>query len=60
MAEAQGLLEPQDLQTWRLLYAPGAYTRERFQGYLPVDARLSRPGRPGATYEEVVDNRAWQ
>jgi NitT/TauT family transport system substrate-binding protein len=61
VAEAQGLLEPQDLQTWRLLYGPPApYTRERFQdtywwmqGYPNLVA-------PGATYEEVVDNRAWQ
>src|SRR5262249_52026111 len=31
-AEARGLLEPHELQTWRLLYAPPApYTRERFE-----------------------------
>ena len=31
-AEARGLLEPHELQTWRLLYAPPApYTLERFE-----------------------------
>jgi NitT/TauT family transport system substrate-binding protein len=61
VAEAKGLLEPHELQTGRLLYGPPApYTRERFQdtyrwmqGYPDLVA-------PGATYEEVVDNRAWQ
>jgi NitT/TauT family transport system substrate-binding protein len=59
--EAGGLLEPHELQTWRLLYAaPMPYTRERFertyqwmQGYPDLVA-------PGATYESVVDNRAWE
>ena len=54
--EAKGLLEPQELQTWRLLYGPPTpYTRERFedtynwmQGYPDLVA-------PGAVYEEVVD-----
>ena len=59
--EAGGLLEPHELQTWRLLYAaPMPYTRERFertyqwmQGYPDLVA-------PGATYKSVVDNRAWE
>ena len=59
--EARGLLEPHELQTWRLLYAPPApYTRERFErtyqwmlGYPELVAL-------GATYEAVVDNRAWE
>ena len=59
--EASGLLEPHELQTWRLLYGPPTpYTRERFNdtyqwmlGYADLVA-------PGATYEEVVDNRAWE
>jgi NitT/TauT family transport system substrate-binding protein len=61
VVEAKGLLEPQELQTWRLLYGPPApYTRERFQ-----DTYRWMQGYPnlvaaGATYEEVVDNRAWQ
>jgi hypothetical protein len=51
----------QALQTWRLLYSPPApYTRERFQdtyGWMQGYPNLVAPG---ATYEEVVDNRAWQ
>ena len=58
--EAKGLLDSQDLNTTRLLYAPPApYTVERFedtyrwmQGYPDLVAT-------GARYEEVVDNRAW-
>ena len=53
--------KPHELQTWRLLYAaPMPYTRDRFertyqwmQGYPDLVA-------PGATYESVVDNRAWE
>jgi NitT/TauT family transport system substrate-binding protein len=58
--EAGGLLDPKDLKLSRLLNAPPQpYTRERFQhtyewtrdwGLVP----------PGATYENTVDNRAWQ
>ena len=58
--EAKGLLDPEDLNTTRLLYAPPTpYTVERFedtyrwmQGYPDLVAT-------GARYEEVVDNRAW-
>ena len=58
--EAKGLLDPQDLNKTRLLYAPPApYTMERFedtyrwmQGYPDLVAT-------GASYSEVVDNRAW-
>ena len=59
--EAQGLLEPHELQTWRLLYGPPVpYTRERFQA--TYEWMLSYPGlvAPDATYESVVDNRAWE
>jgi hypothetical protein len=60
VTESKGLLEPQDLNTTRLLYGPPApYTAERFedtyrwmQGYPDLVA-------PGATYDAVVDNRAW-
>ena len=58
--EAGGLLELKDLKLGRILNAPPEpYTRERFQhtyewtrdwGLVP----------PGATYENTVDNRAWQ
>ena len=59
--EARGLLEAHELQTWRLLYAPPVpYTRERFED--TYQWMLGYPGlvAPGATYEQVVDNRAWQ
>jgi hypothetical protein len=60
VAEAQGLLEPQDLQTWRLLYGPPApYTRERFEDTYRWMQSYPDLVAPGATYEEVVDNRAW-
>jgi len=58
--EAGGLIEAKDLRASRLLNAPPVpYTRERFDhtynwtlgwGLVP----------PGATYENTVDNRAWQ
>ena len=59
--ESKGRLEPKDLDTRRLLYGPPApYTRERFEdtyrwmlGYPDLVA-------PGAVYEDVVDNRAWE
>jgi NitT/TauT family transport system substrate-binding protein len=60
LQEAGGLLEPKDLDLSRILNAPPEpYTRERFDhtyqwtlgwGLVP----------PGATYENTVDNRAWQ
>ena len=61
MEEAKGLLEPKDLQTWRLLYAPPVpYTRERFD--YTYNWMLSYPElvTPGATFEGTVDNRAWE
>jgi NitT/TauT family transport system substrate-binding protein len=58
--EAGGLIGIKDLKLSRILNAPPApYTRERFEdnyqwtlgwGLVP----------PGATYENTVDNRAWQ
>jgi hypothetical protein len=60
VTEAGGALEQSDLRLWRILNAPPTpYTRERFNdnyqwtlgwGLVP----------PGATYENTVDNRAWQ
>jgi NitT/TauT family transport system substrate-binding protein len=61
LQEAHGLLEPQELQTWRLLYGPPTpYTRERFTDTYAW--MLGYPGlvTPGATYDTVVDNRAWE
>jgi NitT/TauT family transport system substrate-binding protein len=60
-AEARGLLEPHELQTWRLLYAPPApYTRERFERTYQWMLGYPELVTPGATYESVVDNRAWE
>ncbi len=61
LAEAKGLLEPGELQAWRLLYGPPVpYTRERFD--YTYNWMLSYPDlvTPGATYESTVDNRAWE
>ena len=60
-AEARGLLEPHELQTWRLLYAPPApYTLERFERTYQWMLGYPDLVTPGATYEAVVDNRAWE
>jgi NitT/TauT family transport system substrate-binding protein len=59
-AETGGLLEPHELQTWRLLHAPPTpYTRERFDDTYNWTVKWNMTV-PGATYETVVDNRAWQ
>lgn len=61
LAEAKGLLEPGELNGWRLLYGPPVpYTRERFD--YTYNWMLSYPDlvSPGATYESTVDNRAWE
>jgi ABC-type nitrate/sulfonate/bicarbonate transport system substrate-binding protein len=60
-AEARGLLEPHELQSWRLLYAPPApYTRQRFERTYQWMLGYPDLVTPGATYEAVVDNRAWE
>ena len=59
--EVQGLLEIDEFQGWRLLYGPPApYTRERFEDTYAW--MLGYPGliEPGSTYEQAVDNRAWE
>ena len=61
LKEAQGLLAPHELETWRLLYGPPMpYTPERFAATYAW--MLSYPGliAPGATYDTAVDNRAWE
>jgi NitT/TauT family transport system substrate-binding protein len=61
LKEAQDLLEPHELQTWRLLYGPPMpYTRQRFE--TTYEWMLGYPGlvAPGATYDTTVDNRAWE
>jgi NitT/TauT family transport system substrate-binding protein len=58
--ETGGLLEPNELQTWRLLHAPPQpYTRERFDDTYNWTVKWNMTV-PGATYENTVDNRAWQ
>jgi len=60
IAETGGLLELHELQTWRLLHAaPQPYTRERFEDTYNWTVRWNMVV-PGATYEKVVDNRAWR
>ena len=57
--ETGGLLEPHEFQTWRLLHAaPQPYTRERFDDTYQWTVKWNMVV-PGATYETVVDNRAW-
>jgi NitT/TauT family transport system substrate-binding protein len=59
-AETGGLLRPEELQTWRLLHAPPQpYTRERFDDTYRWTVGWNMTV-PGATYENTVDNRAWQ
>jgi NitT/TauT family transport system substrate-binding protein len=60
VAEAGGLLEPREFQTWRLLHAPPQpYTRERFEDTYNWTVKWNMTV-PGATYENTVDNRAWE
>ena len=59
--EVKGLLEPNEFQGWRLLYGPPVpYTRARFDD--TYQWMLGYPDliEPGSTYEQVVDNRAWE
>src|SRR5712664_4925489 len=58
--ETGGLLQPHELQTWRLLHAaPQPYTRERFDDTYHWTVKWNMTV-PGATYENTVDNRAWE
>src|SRR5207302_1016149 len=58
--ETGGLLQPHELQTWRLLHAaPQPYTRERFDDTYRWTVKWNMTV-PGATYENTVDNRAWE
>ena len=59
--ETGGRLEPNELQTWRLLYVPlSPYTRERFERTYQWMTSYPDLVANGATYESVVDNRAWE
>ncbi len=58
--EAQGLLEAHELNTSRLIYAPPApYTRERFEDTYGWMQNYPDLVTAGASFEEVVDGRAW-
>ena len=60
ISETSGLLEPHELQTWRLLHAPPQpYTRERFDDTYDWTVKWNMVV-PGATYDTTVDNRAWE
>ena len=59
VAETGGLLEPHEFQHWRLLHAPPQpYTRERWEDTYNWTVGWNMTV-PGATYENTVDNRAW-
>jgi NitT/TauT family transport system substrate-binding protein len=60
VAETGGLIEERDFQSWRLLHAPPTpYTRERFDDEYNWTVRWNMTV-PGATFENTVDNRAWE
>ena len=60
IGETGGLLQPHEFQAWRLLHAPPQpYTRERFEDTYNWTVKWGMTV-PGATYENTVDNRAWQ
>ncbi len=59
VAETGGLLEPEEFRLSRLLHAPPQpYTRERFDDTYSWTEKWNMVV-PGATYENTVDNRAW-
>src|SRR6266478_9585697 len=60
LEEAGGMIELRDLKLSRMLNAPPVpYTRERFDDNYQWTLNCILVT-PGATYENVVDNRAWQ
>ena len=60
LEEAGGMIELRDLKLSRMLNAPPVpYTRERFNDNYQWTLSWNLVP-PGATYENVVDNRAWQ
>lgn len=60
VAETSGLLEPEEFRVSRLLNAPPTpYTRERFDDTYNWTEKWNMVV-PGATYENTVDNRAWE
>lgn len=60
VAETGGILEPHEFRLSRLLNAPPTpYTRERFDDTYNWTAKWNMVV-PGATFENTVDNRAWE
>ena len=60
LEEAGGMIELRDLKLSRMLNAPPVpYTRERFDDNYQWTLSWNLVP-PGATYENTVDNRAWQ
>jgi NitT/TauT family transport system substrate-binding protein len=60
VAETGGRLDQRDFNTWRLLHAPPVpYTRERWDDTYRWTVKWNMTV-PGATYENTVDNRAWE
>jgi len=60
IAETGGRLEAKDFHTWRLLHAPPVpYTRERWDDTYRWTVKWNMTV-PGATFENTVDNRAWE
>jgi len=60
VAETGGRITERDFQTWRLLNGPPTeYTRERFEDEYNWTVKWNMTV-PGATYENTVDNRAWE
>lgn len=58
--ETGGLLEPDEFRVSRLLHAPPTpYTQERFDDTYTWTAKWDMVV-PGATFENTVDNRAWE
>lgn len=60
VAETGGLLREDEFQTWRLLNAPPQpYTRERWDDTYNWTVAWNMTV-PGATFDNTVDNRAWE
>ena len=56
----RGRIQERDFQSWRLLHGPPVeYTRERFDDEYNWTVKWNMTV-PGATYENTVDNRAWE
>jgi len=60
VAETGGRIEERDFQSWRVLHGPPTpYTRERFDDEYNWTVKWNMAV-PGATFENTVDNRAWE